>query len=391
MRYEYSASIQVHPPTADPRPLLDVPGLTQWHLVSTSGASDSQSHGDEKLTVHWRVLDDRKLDSATIRITPETGRVWEHELSSKELTATGSVTSPKYYGPKHDPVRIIVEVKAPTTQPLTAAQAAYTTLTSPQDVCISFPPSGRHLFAHSAVLSAASSYFSTLLTSDFAEGDRGTVHSDTSMQLHGRSSAGGPPQKKRRVDVELGFGDSDEEAAKDDSPKPALRLTDPMHTIQVTGTCYSTYSALLMWIHTRHITFAPLLSTFRASATHDTSPAELRSRAIAKDFPFAIPPPVSPKSIYRAAHLFELPALRSHALSAFENQLTPQNVAYELYGDVAACYDEVKEVCLSYAVKNWKEVQKSEGLKWAEAVDASELPSGAVGIGLEIARRLSLN
>lgn len=164
-----------------------------------------------------------------------------------------------------------------------------------------------------------------------------------------------------------------------------------MHTIEVSGTSYSTYAAILVWIQTQHISFAPLLSTIR-SYGNDTPAVKLRAAIIASKLSAnpLLPPPVSPKSIYRAAHLFELPALRTLALSAFSSQLTPQNVAEELYSDVAACYDEIKEVCLSYAVKRWSEVKESEGLRRIEAMEVGELPSGAVGIGLEIARRLSL-
>lgn len=73
------------------------------------------------------------------------------------------------------------------------------------------------------------------------------------------------PFEAEAVDEELHLlADSDEESDKL-APKPPSKTHDlsEMHHVQVTGTAYTTYAALLVWIHTRQVYFAPLLSSFR--------------------------------------------------------------------------------------------------------------------------------
>ncbi|GAA5856714.1 hypothetical protein JCM8547_008804 [Rhodosporidiobolus lusitaniae] len=75
--------------------------------------------------------------------------------------------------------------------------------------------------------------------------------------------------------------------------------------------------------------------------------------------------PVSPKSVYRLAHLLDLPALLSLALVTFRSQLTVSNAAIELFSETAACYDEIGTAVLDSVWVNLAAVKASAG--WEEA------------------------
>lgn len=102
----------------------------------------------------------------------------------------------------------------------------------------------------------------------------------------------------------------------------------------------------------------------------------------------APPPSVSPKSVYRLAHLLEHFALQSLALEEIASQLTPANVATELFGDVARAYPEVWKVEMDYCVKHWAQVKDSKAMKEIEGlVEREELPGGG-RVLMELAKRL---
>lgn len=82
--------------------------------------------------------------------------------------------------------------------------------------------------------------------------------------------------------------------------------------------------------------------------------------------------------------------LRTLALSHFRKSLSPANTAWELYSDVSAVYPEIREICLEYAVEHWSEVRDSCALRQIEAMDAVDLPAGANGVSLELARTLAM-
>lgn len=183
--------------------------------------------------------------------------------------------------------------------------------------------------------------------------------------------------------------DSDDEEPAKDARLESIPLR--MHSIVVTDIAYTTYAAILVYLQSGHITFAPLLSTFRSKPS-ELPPAERRRVAVkelAARTPL-LPLPVSSKAVYRAAHRLELPqTLVDLALSHFKSQLTPRNVGYELFSATAACYSEIKTACLDYAVQHWAEVGSSEGIKEIEALDDAELPRGAFGTVMEVTRRLA--
>lgn len=160
--------------------------------------------------------------------------------------------------------------------------------------------------------------------------------------------------------------------------------------IVVTETAFTTYRALLVYLQTEHLEFAPLLSSF-----NDLSPpsevTQRRHKKVTTPRPdgLSLPLPASPKSIYRLAHLLSLPDLSAQALASLSSQLTPSNVLYELFDSVSGAYDEVQKLELAYAIKHWKEVKGSPAMLLAEKrVELGEL-GHPVGMLLQLAKSLN--
>ncbi|GAA5832448.1 hypothetical protein JCM11251_006458 [Rhodosporidiobolus azoricus] len=89
------------------------------------------------------------------------------------------------------------------------------------------------------------------------------------------------------------------------------------------------------------------------------------------------PLPVSPKSVYRAAHLLEIPSLSSLALREIQRQLTPEVAVAELFSPAAAKYDELRGIALKYVVRSWAECKDLKEMKEAkEKTKSGEYPHG---------------
>ena len=161
-------------------------------------------------------------------------------------------------------------------------------------------------------------------------------------------------------------------------------------TIRVVDTAYSTYLAVLLWITTRHISFAPLRSTFFAPVGPLFS--SNRAAVIVKlklGQTSGLPIPVSPKSVYRLAHLLELSGLSTLALSKFGEQLAPAGAVFELYTDASCAYPAIQAVALEYVVENWGTVKGSVGMKMVEQkIERGETSGEMALIGIRLAKKL---
>ena len=99
-----------------------------------------------------------------------------------------------------------------------------------------------------------------------------------------------------------------------------------------------------------------------------------------------LPPPSSPKSVYRLAHFLELPELANLALQNFGSQLNADNAAHELFGDTASSYPEVRKIALNFVVENWKQVVKSKSYEVVRS--KAEKGEGDVGTAMMLGERL---
>ncbi|BGP16278.1 hypothetical protein JCM10213_007723 [Rhodosporidiobolus nylandii] len=226
-----------------------------------------------------------------------------------------------------------------------------------------------------------SPYFTTLLASGFAE--------SSSNATPTAASSAGP----RSCD------DSDDELDDEALPPPPSASSHPFpphKTITIIETAYTTYLAVVCYLQSGEIAFAPLTSSFRTAGEPATAAPSSRTAALLPSPSTSTPPllPVSPKSVYRLSHLLEIPTLSALALANFRSQLTVQGAAYELFSDTASCYDEVLEVVMDFVLARLEEVLETEGMKEMEQkVQSGEVTAeeGAVWgkLAMRMARKLS--
>ncbi|BGO97297.1 hypothetical protein NBRC10513v2_001217 [Rhodotorula toruloides] len=248
----------------------------------------------------------------------------------------------------------------------------------PHDAAFVFPRSRKVLWANEQFLSAASPYFKTLFSSDFAENSTTNSFETLKSILNGAIS-----------DETRSSEDSDDETDASLSSASFEALPSvPFKLIKVTDTSYTTYANVLVWLRSRYIAFAPLSSSFEGAP-----PSNRLTRLRALQTDPALPLPASPKSVYRLAHLLSLSSLSSLsslALSNLRTQLTPQNAAYELYSSLVSTYPAVRDVVLDYVVEHWSEGVESSALReMEERAGREELPDGAAQTGILLARRLT--
>ncbi|CCM03801.1 uncharacterized protein FIBRA_05949 [Fibroporia radiculosa] len=126
-------------------------------------------------------------------------------------------------------------------------------------------------------------------------------------------------------------------------------------TIVLLGTASRTWEALLYYLYTGFIEFAPfrMQNTPRQNATVAQHNGEHVDR----------PTPPSCRSIYRLAHKLELEGLRKLALQFLESQLTPDILLTEVFSEFTARYEEIKEMELALVVRYWSLLKSSAAFK----------------------------
>ncbi|EAU85915.2 hypothetical protein CC1G_02938 [Coprinopsis cinerea okayama7 len=175
-------------------------------------------------------------------------------------------------------------------------------------------------------------------------------------------------------------------------PQNPTRKNDrgpPKTIIVVKDVAYRTYKAILYWLYTGHIVFAPLSSSFNrkeketASVASPTTPAAdaatssnqlpgakrteapaSRAEWIAewvKEFP-GRPEPCSAKAVYRVADKIDIPELKERAAQHIVKSLTVHNIAYEVFSPFSAVFDEIRKVEINFFLNHWHEIRSSESM-----------------------------
>nr|XP_031861911.1 uncharacterized protein CI109_002741 [Kwoniella shandongensis]KAA5528983.1 hypothetical protein CI109_002741 [Kwoniella shandongensis] len=153
--------------------------------------------------------------------------------------------------------------------------------------------------------------------------------------------------------------------------------------VMVRDAAWSTWWAVLYWIYTDIIFFAPLSSSFQHNPKNRTS----TTTGIQSDDPKTRldwihhwmaehhvedppanpeydvtlgPRPVSAKAIYRLADKLDLPALKLRAFQHICSQLTSQNVPAEVFSRFSSTYEDVRKVQVAFFLKHWGEIKKSD-------------------------------
>lgn len=219
---------------------------------------------------------------------------------------------------------------------------------------LSFPATGRELHANAELLGFHSDHLRALFGPSTAHG----LTESKPNKLYPTSPLEELDDSDRELDKPLlaestsrPTNPGDAEDVKPDIK--TLRIYDPaVHEIVVTDFAYTTYRAVLLFLQTGRIDFAPLSSLAQ------------EPEAVPIDDPFS--PPVSPKSVYRLAHHLNLTHLASLALASFTAQLTVQNVASELWSELAEMCEEIRLQAFAFAIAHSAEVVESAGFKEVE-------------------------
>ncbi|BGP48984.1 hypothetical protein JCM10450v2_004863 [Rhodotorula kratochvilovae] len=253
---------------------------------------------------------------------------------------------------------------------------------TPDLVRLFFPSVGEHgaeLWTTVAFLSASSPYLEDLLASDSAE----SIPVGSKRPRIEQLAQPEPVSARATKD----FDDSDDET--DEAAWPGMEDPRERYTrsdcgdlskrqITVTHAAQSTYRAVLRYLQTGFIRFAPLSSTcLPLDPAAPTTRFERIFELEAADEP-GLPTFVSPKSTYRLAHLLRLDALQHLCLHAFRTSLSPHAAAHELFDPAAALFDAWRAVVLLYVVENWDEVTKTASWREVDArIERDEVPGAA--------------
>ncbi|KAK4331203.1 hypothetical protein RTBOTA2_006672 [Rhodotorula toruloides] len=214
---------------------------------------------------------------------------------------------------------------------------------------------GAELWSETDFLSGFSSYFESLLFSGFCE----TVTHTKKRPRTRKSTSAATSQAPADADAK-DFDDSDDETDElyfercrsilheheGDCPLEYKQIT-------ITKTAFTTYCAVLGYLRTGYIAFAPLSSACKPLST--TSPRTRKQQLL--DIWDRQPSfPVSPKSAFRLAHLIDLDDLQELCLANLRKQLTVEIAPVELVDNASVCFDEWRKVIIDFIFKNWDKV-----------------------------------
>ncbi|ODO03145.1 hypothetical protein I350_05990 [Cryptococcus amylolentus CBS 6273] len=171
---------------------------------------------------------------------------------------------------------------------------------------------------------------------------------------------------------------------------PKADVAGPKKTkVIIRDAAWTTWWALLYWIYTDIIYFAPLTSTFENShksctptsattttdeptnrlewlrrwmADHDIDPPPSPSSTFGEpSYELHVGPrPVSAKSIYRLADKLDILPLKLRAYHHICSQLTANNVPAEVFSRFSATFEDVRKVQVECFLANWGEIKKSD-------------------------------
>ncbi|KAL7344291.1 hypothetical protein BJY59DRAFT_758992, partial [Rhodotorula toruloides] len=196
---------------------------------------------------------------------------------------------------------------------------------TPHDVCIDFPHVGLQLWGNQKRLSKQSPYLKVLLRNK--EIETSTVHPPILP----------PPDWAWNWYA----GDSDDER---DIPyvhrglpgqKRSIGYMRKMKMVRIDDSAYSTFLAVLVWMETGLIFFAPITPEPRPPITHQPLPLQM---------------------VFRLAKQFQLEDLAEQAMARLLAQITPQNALLQLYALSSQQHAEIIDNLVEYVVENWAEV-----------------------------------
>ncbi|KAI5896671.1 uncharacterized protein SCHCODRAFT_02615508 [Schizophyllum commune H4-8] len=289
----------------------------------------------------------------------------------------------------------------------------------------------RHIYASRQLLSRVE-YFRTMFSSGFAEGVSMTGAGEMSDSTSGMLIDFDDSDDEDNIDddpvaewasatshsvTSSGEQDMEVTAASSNATLPATPtgaggsanagskdVDNGRVKVVVRDVAYNTYLAMLYWIYTDRIVFAPLSSSFTTTASPVIAPKtpavtspgtqlasphtqsfsrQMSSNMLSSSSSSSIDPkatrrqwiaewqtnnpdrpaPCSAKAMYRLADRLGLDELRERACRHIMRGLGVENIAYEVFSPFAATFDEIRKLQVKYFLENWSQVRSSEGMR----------------------------
>ncbi|KZT11403.1 uncharacterized protein LAESUDRAFT_268489 [Laetiporus sulphureus 93-53] len=160
-------------------------------------------------------------------------------------------------------------------------------------------------------------------------------------------------------------------ASGNDTMSPSVTMIKPVcvgRTIFVHDMAYKTWKALIAYLYTGHIEFAPLRSCLQsAKAEGKTAAPPL--------YPGVKSPSCSPKSMYRLADKYDLPELKKLASENIRSQLSAENILDEVFSEFSSRYPEIYQLEVAFLVANCGHQGVKDALpNWIAAITNGQLP-----------------
>ncbi|PWN44228.1 hypothetical protein IE81DRAFT_321630 [Ceraceosorus guamensis] len=232
---------------------------------------------------------------------------------------------------------------------------------------------------------------------DLAASERGREQHDSEAQNPGRShvpsrtsSARGSPRPSPRKGVTRDRKESVNPVTSPRSKRRACAKAPAPNgrkrrKVVVGDSAYSTFKALLFFLYTDAVEFAPLTSSFLvAEVSDDTSTdgnlvrpasslflqemnrAHQRRQAVIDTYCAEHPDkpaPCSAKAMYKLADKLQLPELKKRAETHIAKSLTTQNIVWEAFSGFNTRYPDIMHMEIDFLLKHWSSVKKSTVMK----------------------------
>ncbi|KAI6129990.1 hypothetical protein EDD17DRAFT_1176409 [Pisolithus thermaeus] len=182
----------------------------------------------------------------------------------------------------------------------------------------------------------------------------------------------------------------------------AAQPTTPVETVEVQGpkkmrviirdVAYATYKAVLYYLYTDVIVFAPFSSSFTVLTSQQKQAANALTQAASESqsslvdnqkMPVHVdnptsrrewikrwqqnhpiePAPCSAKAVYRLADKLGLLELKERASQHIQKSLSVENIPYEVFSPFSAMFPDIRKVQVKYFLEHWAEVRTSEGMQ----------------------------
>ncbi|KAG6813582.1 hypothetical protein H0H92_009626 [Tricholoma furcatifolium] len=162
----------------------------------------------------------------------------------------------------------------------------------------------------------------------------------------------------------------------------------PRSSVVVKDVAYNTYMALLYYLYTDIIVFAPFSSSFLLNSpppvdtstdkAQSSTPSEEISQKTGQEETFTTrkqwiqawkenhpdqPAPCSAKAMYRLADRIDLPELKARASQHIVKSLTVENIAYEVFSPFASAFDDIRKIQVDFFLAHWKDIRVSDSMR----------------------------